>query len=146
MAASQIVGGHLSNSFSESSSASGQAQAFLAKNFPAQAGDTAEIVVQTTSPVRSPANARRIDHLVRAIRPLPHVSGVTSPLSSNADHQISADHTIAYAQVQFDAQSDTLPASSINRVIATAQRLAAPGFRVQLGGPRLAIEGDAATA
>jgi putative drug exporter of the RND superfamily len=134
IAASQIVGGHLSNSFSESSSPSGQAQAFLAKSFPAQAGDSAQLVFQTTSPVQSPINAHRIDQLVSTIRPLPHVSGVTSPLSSSADHQISADHTIAYAQVQFDEQADKLPASSINRVIAIAQQFAAPGFRVALGG------------
>jgi RND superfamily putative drug exporter len=138
IAASQIVGGHLSNSFSQSNSPSGQAQAFLAKSFPAQAGDSAQIVFQTTGPVSSPTNARRINQLVSAIRQLPDVSGVTSPLSSTADHQISAGHTIAYAQVQFDEQSDKLPASSINRVIVTAQRFAAPGFRVELGGDPIA--------
>ncbi len=78
------------------------------------------------SSVQSAANANRIDRLVRAVSPLPHVSGVVSPLSARADHQISADHTLAYATVQFDEQSDTLPVASINRVIATVQRFAAP--------------------
>jgi RND superfamily putative drug exporter len=134
VAASQIIGGHLSNSFSQSNSPSEQAQAFLAKSFPTQAGDSAQIVFQTNGPVQSSVNAHRIDRLVAAISPLPHVSGVTSPLSASADHQISADRTIAYARVQFDQQSDKLPAASINRVITTAQRFAAPGFRVELGG------------
>jgi RND superfamily putative drug exporter len=74
------------------------------------------------------------DRLINAISPLPDVSGVRSPLSASADRQISADRKIAYAQVQFDEQSDKMPAASINRVIATAQRFAAPGFRVELGG------------
>jgi putative drug exporter of the RND superfamily len=134
IAVSQIVGGHLSNNFSQSNSPSGQAQAFLAKSFPTQAGDSAQVVVQTTSPVQSPTNARRIDRLVKAISPLPHVSDFTSPLSAGAEHQVSASGTIAYAQVQFDELSDSLPAAAINRVITTAQRFAAPGFRVELGG------------
>jgi RND superfamily putative drug exporter len=143
IAVSQIVGGHLSNSFSQGNSASGQAQAFLAKSFPAQAGDSAQVVVQTTTPVQTSANAHRIDQLVKAISPLAHVSSVTSPLSTTADHQISPSHTIAYAQVQFDEQSDALPAASINRVIATAQRFTAPGFRVELGGDPISSVSDA---
>lgn len=47
IATSTVVGGHLSNSFSQSNSPSGQAQAFLAKCFPAQAGDSAQIVAQS---------------------------------------------------------------------------------------------------
>jgi RND superfamily putative drug exporter len=134
IAAAQIVGGHLSNSFSQSNSQSGQAQTFLAKSFPAQAGDSAQIVVRTTSPVQSPTNAKRINRLVNAISPLAHVTHVRSPLSADATDQISPGNDIAYAEVQFDEQSDTLPAASINRVIASAHRFSAPGFRVALGG------------
>jgi len=142
IAVSQVVGGKLSDSFSSSGSPSGQAQALLARSFPSQAGDSAQVVVQTRAPVTSDANRRRMDRLVSALRSQPHVSGVTGPFDPEAHHQISSDRTIAFARVQFDEQSGTLPNSAATRVIDTAQRFAAPGFRVALdGSPISSAEG-----
>ena len=53
IAVSQVVGGSLSDSFSSSGSPSGQAQALLARSFPSQAGDSAQVVVETRTPVTS---------------------------------------------------------------------------------------------
>jgi RND superfamily putative drug exporter len=134
IAVSQVVGGRLSDSFSSSGSPSGQAQALLARSFPSQAGDSAQVVVQTRTAVTSGSNRQRIDRLVAALRPLPHVSGVLGPFDRQARHQISSDRTIAFARVQFDEQAGTLPNSAALRVIDAAQRFAAPGFRVALDG------------
>jgi RND superfamily putative drug exporter len=132
IAVSQVVGGDLTNSFSSPSSPSGQAQTFLAKSFPSQAGDRAQVVVHTRGPVTTPQNRRRIDRLAAAMRSLPHVSGVVAPLDGR--DQISPDRRIAYATVQFDQRSDHLPTAAIDRVINTAQRSAVPGFAVALDG------------
>ena len=132
--ASQIVGGNLSDSFSSSGSQSGRAQTFLAHGFPAQAGDAAQVVFHTSGPVSSPANARRIDRLVAAIAPLPHVTAVVNPLSRRGAGQVSQSRRIAYATVQFDQRADDLPDAVVNRVIHRAKRARRAGFDVQLGG------------
>jgi len=134
IAISQIAGGSLSDSFSSAGSPSGRAQTLLARSFPSQAGDSAQVVVQTLTPVTAAPNRRRIDRLVATLRPLPHVSGVVGPFDPQAHHQVSSDRTIAFARVQFDEQTGTLPNSAATRVIGVAQRFAAPGFRVALDG------------
>ena len=135
IAVSQVVGGSLSDSFSSGGSPSGQAQALLARSFPSQAGDSAQVVVQTRGPVTSGADRQQMSRLVAALRPLPHVSGVVGPFDRQAHHQVSADQTIAFARVQFDEQTGTLPNSAALRVIDAGQRFSAPGFRVALDGP-----------
>jgi RND superfamily putative drug exporter len=134
IAASQVVGGNLSNSFSSAGSPSGQAQALLARSFPSQAGDSAQVVVHTRTRVTAGSNRQRIDRLVAALRPLPHVSSVVSPLDPQAHHQVSRDGTIAFARVQFDEQAGTLPNAAALRVIDTAQKFSASGFQVSLDG------------
>jgi RND superfamily putative drug exporter len=134
IAVSQFVGGSLSDSFSSAGSPSGQAQALLARSFPSQAGDSAQVVVETRAPVTSGSNRQRMTRLVAALRPLPHVSGVVGPFDQHGRRQISAARTISFARVQFDEQTGTLPNSAAVRVIDVAQRFDAPGFRVALDG------------
>jgi len=127
-------GSTFSSNFAAGNSASQQAQNLLAARFPAQAGDTADIVVQTAAPLTNPVNASRMARLVAAVGPLPHVTSVRSPLAAGAGGQISADRRIGFAVVQFDATADNLPASSIDKVIDVARGFSAPGFTVALGG------------
>lgn len=49
--------------------------------------------------------AQRIDRLVAALRPLPHVTSVTGPLAPGVHDQVSRDQTIADATVQFDGRA-----------------------------------------
>jgi len=127
-------GSAFSSNFAAGNSASQQAQNLLAARFPAQAGDTADIVVQTAAPLTSPANAARMARLVAAVGPLPHVTSVRSPLAVSAAGQVSASGRIGFAVVQFDATAGNLPASSVDKVIDVARGFSAPGFTVSLGG------------
>ena len=96
------VGSAFSNNFTSGNSPSQRAQNLLAQRFPAQAGDTADVVIHTSGQVKDPANAATIDRLVGALTPLPDVTSVRSPLSPGAEHQVSADGHTAFAVVQFD--------------------------------------------
>jgi putative drug exporter of the RND superfamily len=122
-------GSAFSSNFAAGNSASQQAQNLLAARFPAQAGDTADIVVQTAAPLTNPVNASRTARLVAAVGPLPHVTSVRSPLAAGAGGQISVDRRIGFAVVQFDATAGNLPASSIDKVIDDARGFSAPGSR-----------------
>jgi RND superfamily putative drug exporter len=130
----QWAGSRLDNNFALAGSPSQQAQNLLAARFPAQKGDSADVVLRSPSPLSSPANAAAIGALVRSVKPLAHVSGVQSPLAPGAGGQLSPGHRIGFVVVQFDATAADLPARAVWRVIDTARGFARPGLQVAVGG------------
>jgi RND superfamily putative drug exporter len=134
IALGQWAGGRLDNNFALPGSPSQQAQNLLAARFPAQKGDSADVVLRSPSPLGSPASAAAIGALVRSLKPLAHVSGVQSPLGPGARWQLSPGHRIGFVVVQFDATAADLPAGAVWRVINTARGFARPGLQVAVGG------------
>ena len=131
----QWAGSRLDNNFALGSSPSQQAQNLLASRFPSQEGDSADVVLHSSSPLDSPANAAIIAQLARSLRPLADVSGVQSPLGpGTASRQLSPDRRIGFVVVQFDTTAADLPATAVQEVIDTATRFARPGLQVALGG------------
>jgi len=130
----QLVGTHFENRFSAGNTPSQQAQNILEAQFPAEAGDSADVVFHTATPVNAPANQAAIGRVVDQLRGLPHVASVRPPSGPFRASQVSKDGHIAYAAVQFDTSTDKLPAAAVNKVIATAQSAQHPGFTVALGG------------
>ncbi len=128
----QMVGTHFQNKFTAGSTQSQQAADLLSARFPSHAGDTADVVFRTATPIA--ANEAAINRVVDTLRPLGHVSSVTGPFSPAGAHQISPHANIAYAVVQFDETTSNLPTGAINKVISTAEAAAHPGFQVALGG------------
>src|SRR3984885_10082647 len=68
---SQVVGTHFENKFTAGDTPSQQAQNILAARFPAQSGDTADIVFHTATPI--PDNRAAIEAVEARVRPLPYV-------------------------------------------------------------------------
>jgi RND superfamily putative drug exporter len=132
--AATSAGTAFSNSFGGGNSAAERAQHLLATKFPAQAGDTANVVIVTNDKLTDPGNAARIDSMVAALRQLPHVTGVQSPLAASATRQVSQQGNIGFAVVQFDNTSDHLPSAAVKRVINVAKSFHRQGFEVSLGG------------
>ena len=130
----QWAGSRLDNNFALGNSPSQQAENLLASRFPSQQGDSADVVLRSSAPLGSPANAAAIGRLARSLRPLAHVSGVQSPLARGASQQLSADRRIGFVVVHFDATAADLPASAVRRVIDTARSFAGPGLQVAVGG------------
>ncbi|HWC38796.1 MAG TPA: MMPL family transporter [Acidimicrobiales bacterium] len=110
-------------------------QNVLQQRFPTEAGDNANVVFHTTTPVTSAANRATIDRLVSELQPLPNVSQVRSPFTQGGSARIAPDGRIAFAVVQFSTTTASIPKSSVQRVMDTAQSFRAPGFQVELGGP-----------
>ncbi len=131
---SNVIGSAFSDNFASGNSASQRAQNLLAQRFPAQAGDSADVVIHTSGSVKDPANAATIDRLVAALRPLPNVSGVRSPLAPGAGQQVSADGHTAFAVIQFDKTTPNLDNNRTKHLVNVAQSFAHPGFQVALGG------------
>jgi putative drug exporter of the RND superfamily len=114
-------------------------QVILDRAFPGQSGSQNQVVIITAGRVTAPAVEARTADLVRAIRPMAHVSQVVSPFSPAGQHQVSPDGHIAYVRVAFDEQTGNLPTAAIKHLIAKAQSFAAPGYKVVLGGPAIGL-------
>ena len=107
----------------------------LEAQFPAQAGDTDQIVFRAASgPVDAPAIRAQIAPMLRRVSQVPHVSGVVSPFSPAGRDAISKDGRIAFATVNFDQRANELPKSAIDQVISIADGARSNQLQVELGG------------
>jgi RND superfamily putative drug exporter len=131
---SGAVGTKFANNFSLPGTESQRAADLLKRDFPAQAGDSDQIVfaVRQGGVTDAAVRARVAPMLARVAR-LPHVTGVSSPYSAGAK-TISADGKIAFATVTFDERANVLPASATERVINTAKGAGSARLQVALGG------------
>jgi putative drug exporter of the RND superfamily len=135
---SKLTGSAYSNSNSLSGTDSAKAQQVLTANFPAQAGDSDQIVVQAKQgTLRSPATETVVTSMLARVARLPGVSSVTSLYGQGG--QISSGGTIGFATVNLDDQAITVPRSVVTTLISTAQSADSSLLNVQLGGG--AIEG-----
>src|SRR5215469_11877919 len=131
----RLAGSQFKTDLTGGNTQSQQAASFLREHFPAQAGDTAQVVFATRAPVTTAAGRARIDRTLAGLAGLPHVAFVRGPFTSGgATHQVSPDRHLAYGVVQFDRSGDALPGAAIQQVISRARGAASPGFNVALGG------------
>ena len=130
---SQAVKSAYTNNNSVPGADSTQAQQVLTTNFPAQAGDSEQIVVQARhGTLRSPAAEAAVTSMLTRVAKLPHVTSVVSPYRQGG--QISKDGAIAFATVNLDEQAGTIPASAVTELISTAQSADSSLLNIQLGG------------
>ena len=116
--------------------ASDSQQAFdlLQSKFPAQSGDSAQIVYRARQGVEAPAVKRRMEGAFARIEAKPHVSEVASPYARGGAAAVSADGKIGYATVQFNVASDKFAAGEVESIVAIAERAGGDGIAVALGG------------
>jgi RND superfamily putative drug exporter len=132
---SGAVGTNYSSDFSLPGTESQRAADLLKKDFPAQSGDTDQIVLYTPgASVTAAATKATVETMLQKVSALPHVSGVISPYSAAGVHAISTDGQIAFATVNFDEKANLLPKGAIEKVISTAEAARSPQLQVQLGG------------
>ncbi|MFP5489781.1 MAG: MMPL family transporter, partial [Acidimicrobiia bacterium] len=105
----------------------------LREQFPERSGATAMVVFRTAdSSVGDPDAAAGIAATVEQVRALDHVVAVTDPLAS--PRSISADGTIAFASVQYDAATADLGRDAVDALVDTAGQAEAAGVQVEYGG------------
>lgn len=121
------------NSFSLPGVDSTAAQNVIQTDFPAQAGDSEQVVVQARrGTLRTPTVESAVSAMLTKVRHLPFVRSVTSPYT--AAGQVSRDGTIGFAAVDLDASAQDVPAAAVTRLISTARSADSPSLNVQLGG------------
>jgi RND superfamily putative drug exporter len=129
------IGGTYSDSFELPDTDSSQAQAVLTRSFPAASGSTATIAFAPTSgTVDDPAVRDRITTLVGEIRSIGAVNGVASPYDPRGAAQISADHTVAYATVQFAAEAQDVPRDDVIRLVDAVRSVDSDAVDIGISG------------
>jgi RND superfamily putative drug exporter len=129
----RAAGSTFRDDFSGGNPQSQQAQNLLARKFPADAGDRAQIVFQAQGALKGTA-APRIEGLLQTVRRLPDVTGVTDPLAPAGAAQLSRDGRTGYAVVQFDRRSDQLKPTGPNDLIRVVQAAGSKRLHVVVGG------------
>ncbi|MEF2977190.1 MMPL family transporter [Subtercola sp. YIM 133946] len=130
------LGGSTVNTFSIPGTESQQALDKLSAVFPAAAGASAQVVFEVPDgqTVNDAANKAAITATTDAIAKIDHVSSVIDPYSQYAANAISKDGTIAYATVQFDGPTTSIPASTVTEVENAKAPATDAGIRVEFGG------------
>jgi RND superfamily putative drug exporter len=136
---SSVAGGKDATTFSLPGTESQRAFDLLKKQFPSRSGDTATIVFAARGPggVRAPGIQERLQAGFAAARAASrHVSSVTDPYGPEGARQISADGKVAFATIQLDVRSNSLPKGTATTVRDAVLRAVKPGagLEVQLGG------------
>ena len=105
----------------------------LQANYPAQAGDSDQIVVQAKhGTLRSPATEAAVTSMLARVAKLPDVGSVTSPYGRAARSAPAARS--ALATVNLDDQANSVPTAAVTTLISTAQSADSSLLNVQLGG------------
>ena len=134
IAISGSVGADFSEEFSLPDSDSKEALDLLEEKFPAQSGETAQIVFEADSGVEAAAVKRKMERVFSEVEEEPHVSEVASPYEGGGAAAVSDDGKIAYATVQFNVAGPDLDTEEAERVMKTAQAAAGDGLQIELGG------------
>jgi putative drug exporter of the RND superfamily len=130
----QSAGSDFSEEFSLPSSDSKDALDLLENRFPAQAGDTVQIVYKAGSGVRAPAVRRDMEGVFDEVEALPHVSEVASPYEKGGAAAVSDSGEIAYATAQFNVTTDKLNDGEVMEIVDKARAAGGNGLLVEVGG------------
>jgi putative drug exporter of the RND superfamily len=128
------TGSNFTEEFSLPSSDSKDALDLLEDRFPAQAGDTVQIVYKAESGVEAPAVKREMEAVFTKVAALPHVSEVAGPYEKGGAGAVSDDGKIAYATAQFNVTTDKLGDGEVKEIMDTARGAGGDGLRVEVGG------------
>jgi putative drug exporter of the RND superfamily len=127
------VGAKYANNFSLPATDSSRALDILKADFPAQAGDSEQLVVQAKEgTLRTPAVEAEVNALLSEVGRLPHVRAVTSPFGPGGE--ISKDGTIGLSTVNLDALAQNVPKESVSKLISTVESARSELLNVQIGG------------
>jgi putative drug exporter of the RND superfamily len=128
------VGSDYSEDFKLPASDSKEAYDLLENRFPAQSGETAQIVYKSDAGVDSPAVKSKMERVFAEVEELPHVSEVASPYVDGGAGAVSEDGKIAYATVQFDVFTNEFADEEAEKLIDIGREAAGDGLQVEFGG------------
>lgn len=130
-----VVGDSYSDDFSAPGTNSQAALELLEERFPAQSGDTADVVFAVEDgTLRDGNRAAAVEETVAEIRSQPNVTAAVSPLSPEGEGQLSEDGRIGFVKVQYDQLAGDLGREPGERLEEAATAAGAAGIEVSRRG------------
>jgi putative drug exporter of the RND superfamily len=130
---SAAFAGDFTADYSTPGSDSKQAQDLLENRFPAQSGDTVDVVVRANDAVTSPGVKSDVTALLTELRGLPHVAAIDNPYTTPGG--ISQDQRTLIARLNLDVVNPVdMPVEDTDQLLAAAHDAERPGLEVALGG------------
>ena len=140
---SGAFGGEFKADYSAPGSDSSAAQQLLESEFPAQAGDTVDVVVSSQRPVTDAAVRADVTALLGRLAVVPHVESVDDPYA--APGSIAPDGRTLVARARLDVVNPPdMPVEDSQRMLDVAAAASTGGLSVSLGGQTVqqAEQGD----
>jgi RND superfamily putative drug exporter len=134
----RAVGSSFLDDFSGGNSQAEQAHELLARTFPADAGDQAQVVFHATGRLDDATTRGAVESFLSRVRTIGHVTNVIDPLSRAGAAKLSADGRTGYAVVQFDRTSDRLPSSAPDALLSLVRHSSTAQLTVVAGGAPIA--------
>ncbi len=128
------VGGRFADEFELPGVESQRTFDLLRDRFPARAGESATLVLQSSQDLRSEQMQSRVERLLRDFSALPEVIGIRSPYADGA-RAISPDGTIGYATIQYGTRAIEVEESSVEALFEVVDGLDSSGLHLEIGGP-----------
>jgi RND superfamily putative drug exporter len=126
---------HYAQGTTLSGTPSAAAANLLQRAVPGQSGDTEQIVFQTkTGTVAAPAVQQQIQSMLGRVSHLRYVTSVGSPYSPAGAKQISANHHVAFATVNFSRDANKIPAAEATQLVHLAHGANSPNVQVDVVG------------
>jgi RND superfamily putative drug exporter len=107
-------------------------QTLLNEHFPRASGDTLTLAIKSTAPITSPDVKARVTSALVPFERAPHITSVTDPYTTPG--HLSRDGHIAFATVQFDVVSASIPNSEVLSLMNDARAASGHGVTFNLGG------------
>ena len=136
-----VAGGEFKADYSAPGSDSSTAQQLLEDKFPAQAGDTVDIVVRAENGVDNEAVRADVQALIADLSKVPHVDTIEDPYATPGGISPDGKSLVAHARLDVVNPVD-VPVEDSQQMIAIAESASHDGLDVALGGQTI-VQGEA---
>ncbi len=133
VALASAVGGEFKADYSAPGSDSSAAQQLLEDKFPAQSGDSVDVLVRTEGPATAAASQANVRALLAQLADVPHVVGIDDPYT--APGGLAPDGRTIVAHIRLDVVNPPdMPVADSQQMLDLADQASRRGLQVSLGG------------
>jgi RND superfamily putative drug exporter len=140
--AAQSAGTAFSSSFELPDTESSRVQEILSQQFPAQRGDSTQVVIESQGQLTSAENQATIERMLAKVASSLIVESIDSPFDPRFA-ALSKDQRIGFATVHFNDSAQELPKEEINKVVDIAKSFENSDLKINLSGAVIKLANSA---
>ena len=131
--AAKSAGTAFSSSFELPDTESSRVQEILSKEFPAQGGDSSQIVFEVNGKLTEPNNQAIVEKLMAEVATSPIVDSIDSPFDPRFA-ALNPDQSIGFATIHFNGSAQDMPKEEIKKVVEISKSYESANLQINLSG------------